>query len=83
MIGFLLALDRFDTNYGVRFRSFAYITIEGGIKKYLRDHYYPIHISRSIKELIPKFKVVYDNLFDELMRKLKVVKKMLKAHSFY
>ena len=49
-IGFIKAIQRFDTNFEVRLSTYAVPYILGEIKRYLRDDG-PIKVSRSIKEL--------------------------------
>ena len=49
-IGFIKAIQRFDTNFEVRLSTYAVPYILGEIKRYIRDDG-PIKISRSIKEL--------------------------------
>ena len=49
-IGFIKAIQRFDTNFEVRLSTYAVPYILGEIKRYSRDDG-PIKISRSIKEL--------------------------------
>ena len=49
-IGFIKAIQRFDTSFEVRLSTYAVPYILGEIKRYLRDDG-PIKVSRSIKEL--------------------------------
>ena len=49
-IGFIKAIQRFDTNFEVRLSTYAVPYILGEIKRYIRDDG-PIKISRIIKEL--------------------------------
>ena len=51
MIGLVKAVDRFDPEFGVSFASFAGSTIEGELKRYLRDHTWVVRVPRSAKEL--------------------------------
>lgn len=51
MIGLVKAVDRFDPEFGVPFASFAGTTIEGELKRYLRDHTWVVRVPRSAKEL--------------------------------
>jgi len=51
MIGLVKAVDRFDPEFGVAFASFAGTTIEGELKRYLRDHTWVVRVPRSAKEL--------------------------------
>lgn len=56
-IGFIKAIQRFDTSFEVRLSTYAVPYILGEIKRYIRDDG-PIKISRSIKELNVKIKEV-------------------------
>lgn len=51
MIGLVKAVDRFDPEFGVSFAAFAGSTIEGELKRYLRDHTWVVRVPRSAKEL--------------------------------
>ena len=54
-IGFIKAIQRFDTSFEVRLSTYAVPYILGEIKRYIRDDG-PIKVSRSIKELNIKIK---------------------------
>lgn len=56
-IGFIKAIQRFDTSFEVRLSTYAVPYILGEIKRYIRDDG-PIKVSRSIKELNVKIKEV-------------------------
>ena len=51
MIGLVKAVDRFDPDFGVSFAAFAGTTIEGELKRYLRDHTWVVRVPRSGKDL--------------------------------
>jgi RNA polymerase sigma-B factor len=51
MIGLVKAVERFDPTYGVTFSTFAGSTIEGELKRYLRDHTWVVRVPRSGKDL--------------------------------
>lgn len=81
-IGFIKAIQRFDTSFEVRLSTYAVPYILGEIKRYIRDDG-PIKISRSIKELNVKIKEVqkqYLNKYgkeinlEELAKELKTSK---------
>lgn len=55
-IGLIKAIDKFDTEYDVKFSTYAVPMIMGEIKRYLRDNGM-VKVSRSIKEL--SFKVYH------------------------
>lgn len=66
-IGLIKAIEKFDTSFDVRFSTYAVPMIMGEIKRYLRDDGI-IKVSRSLKELSVKAKVVTDRLSKELCR---------------
>ena len=47
-VGLILAVDRFETERGYKFSSFATPTIIGEIKKYFRDKGWVIRVPRRI-----------------------------------
>lgn len=47
-VGFVKAINNFDTNFGVKFSTYAVPMIAGEVKRYLRDDGY-IKVSRAIK----------------------------------
>jgi RNA polymerase sigma-B factor len=51
MIGLVKAVERFDPDYGVSFTTFAGSTIEGELKRHLRDQTWVVRVPRSGKEL--------------------------------
>jgi len=51
MVGLIKAVDRFDPDLGVSFVTFAGSTIEGELKRYLRDRTWVLRVPRSAKEL--------------------------------
>lgn len=52
-IGLIKAINNFDTNYNLKFSTYAVPMIIGEIKRYLRDNT-PVRISRQIKDLAYK-----------------------------
>jgi RNA polymerase sigma-B factor len=51
MVGLVKAVDRFDPEYGASFTSFAGRTIEGELKRHLRDASWAVKVPRGAKEL--------------------------------
>jgi RNA polymerase sigma-B factor len=50
-IGLLKAIDRFDPERGLAFSSFAFPTIEGELKRHLRDKGWSVRAPRGVQEL--------------------------------
>lgn len=50
-IGLLLALQRFDSDRGVQFTTYAVPTIVGEIQRHFRDRAWALHVPRRMKEL--------------------------------
>ena len=81
-IGFIKAIQRFDTSFEVRLSTYAVPYILGKIKRYIRDDG-PIKVSRSIKELNVKIlelqreflhKYGRDISLEEISKELKISK---------
>ena len=81
-IGFIKAIQRFDTRFEVRLSTYAVPYILGEIKRYIRDDG-PIKVSRSIKELNVKIlelqkeyfnKYGRDITLEEISKELKISK---------
>ena len=81
-IGFIKAIQRFDTSFEVRLSTYAVPYILGEIKRYIRDDG-PIKVSRSIKELNVKIlelqreflhKYGRDISLEEISKELKISK---------
>lgn len=60
-IGLIKAIDKFDLTMEVKFSTYAVPMIMGEIKRYLRDNSM-IRVSRSLKELSMRSKVVKESL---------------------
>jgi RNA polymerase sigma-B factor len=63
-IGLIKAIDRFQLERGVDLASFAIPTINGEIKRHLRDRAWPIRIPRRLQELDPSLRVRAAELVD-------------------
>ena len=66
-IGLIKAINKFDTSYEVRFSTYAVPMIIGEIKRFLRDDGI-IKVSRSLKEVSNKVRIVKEVLSKELGR---------------
>jgi len=67
-IGLVLALQRFDPDRGVPFRSFAIPTIVGEIRRHFRDRAWALHVPRRLKELSLRLTRTTEQLTGELGR---------------
>jgi RNA polymerase sigma-B factor len=56
-IGLIKAIDRFQLDRGVDLASYAIPTIDGEIKRHLRDRAWPIRIPRRLQELDPTLRI--------------------------
>jgi RNA polymerase sigma-B factor len=65
-IGLINAIDRFQLDRGVDLATFAIPTIDGEIKRHLRDRAWPVRIPRSIQELDPSFRARATELVEGL-----------------
>jgi RNA polymerase sigma-B factor len=63
-IGLIKAIDRFQLERGVDLATFAIPTIDGEIKRHLRDRAWPIRIPRRLQELDPSLKIRVTELVD-------------------
>ncbi|SFI19990.1 RNA polymerase, sigma 37 subunit, RpsB/SigB [Tindallia magadiensis] len=71
-LGLIYAIERFDTDRGYEFSSFATPTIIGEIKKYFRDKGWSIRVPRRIQELSKKINTTKSTLQQELQRTPKI-----------
>ena len=63
-IGLIKAIDRFQLERDVDLASYAIPTIDGEIKRHLRDRAWPIRIPRRLHELDPTLKARVAELVD-------------------
>ncbi len=67
-LGLILAIDRFNTDRGFEFSSFATPTITGEIKRYFRDKGWVIRVPRRIQELSKRINNAKNVLTQRLQR---------------
>jgi len=67
-IGLIKAIDRFDTDRGVEFSTYATPTIIGEIKRYFRDKGWAIRVPRRLQELRMSISSVTGDMSQELGR---------------
>lgn len=67
-IGLIKAIDRFDTDRGVEFSTYATPTIVGEIKRHFRDKSWAIRVPRRLQELRAAISSVTAELTQELGR---------------
>lgn len=79
-IGFIKSIKRFDTNYEVKLSTYAVPYILGEIKRFIRDDG-PVKVSRSIKELSYKIKLIQNEYIIKKGRdiQIKELAKLLKV----
>jgi RNA polymerase sigma-B factor len=63
-IGLINAIDRFQLERGVDLATFAIPTIDGEIKRHLRDRAWPVRIPRRLQELDPSLRARVTELVD-------------------
>lgn len=68
MIGLLKALRRFDPSRDVRFSTFAWITVSGELKRYLRDRSWRMRVPRHLQDDHLEVRTATDDLRMELGR---------------
>lgn len=71
-VGFLKAIDGFNTEYGTQFSTYAVPKISGEIRRFLRDDG-TIKVSRGIKERAVLINTVRNRLIGELRREPTIV----------
>lgn len=80
-IGFIKSIKRFDTNYDVKLSTYAVPYILGEIKRFIRDDG-PVKVSRSIKELSYRIKIVQREFLSKKGREVSIeeLTKILKSN---
>ena len=64
----LKAIDRFDPDRGVAFRTFAVPTMVGEVQRYLRDHTWTVRPPRELQERVLRLERTAETLGGELGR---------------
>lgn len=79
-IGFIKSIKRFDTNFEVKLSTYAVPYILGEIKRFIRDDG-PVKVSRSIKDLSYKIKLIQKEYIEKQGRDVKIdeLAKLLKV----
>lgn len=67
-VGLVKAIDRFDASRGLAFSSFAFPTIAGEIKRYLRDHAWSVRVPREVQETYIRIDRATERLTTQLGR---------------
>ena len=65
-IGLINAIDRFQVERGVDLATFAIPTIDGEIKRHLRDRAWPVRTPRRLQELDPSFRARATELVEDV-----------------
>jgi len=78
-IGLLKAIDRFDTERGVKFSTYATPTIIGELKRHFRDKGWAMRVPRRLQEIGLQLSRVVSELYQELGRSPTVAE--IAAHS--
>lgn len=79
-IGFIKSIKRFDTNFEVKLSTYAVPYILGELKRFIRDDG-PVKVSRSIKDLSYKIKLIQKEYIEKQGRDVKIdeLTKLLKV----
>jgi RNA polymerase sigma-B factor len=67
-IGLVKAIDRFETDHGAGFSSYAVPTILGELKRHFRDSGWALHVPRGMQERVLKVNEAVEHLSGELGR---------------
>jgi RNA polymerase sigma-B factor len=78
-LGLLRAIDRFDSDRGVQFVSYASVTIVGELKRHFRDKGWSVRVPRSVKESALLVNRTLGLLWQELGRSPTVAEVALRA----
>jgi len=67
-IGLMKAISRFDPAVGGNLAAYAQACISGEIKRYFRDKCWPVHVNRSVQELVLEARKATSQLTQDLGR---------------
>jgi len=67
-MGLIQAVNRFDADNGAEFLAFAVPTMMGEVRRYFRDHGWPLKVPRRMKELGPQLNRAREELSQRLGR---------------
>jgi RNA polymerase sigma-B factor len=67
-VGLVKAIDRFDSDQGTGFSSYAVPTILGELKRHFRDSGWALHVPRGLQERVLKLNDAVEHLSGELGR---------------
>lgn len=67
-VGLVKAIDRFETDQGANFSSYAVPTILGELKRHFRDSGWALHVPRGMQEKVLKINEAVEHLGGELGR---------------
>jgi RNA polymerase sigma-B factor len=67
-VGLMKAISRFDPAVGTNLAAYAQACISGEIKRHFRDKCWPVHVSRSVQDLVLKARNATSQLTQDLGR---------------
>lgn len=68
LLGLLKALERFDPHRGIQFTTFAWATVEGELKRHLRDRSWGVRVPRRLQESYLRTSAAVEELTHKLGR---------------
>jgi RNA polymerase sigma-B factor len=67
-VGLMKAISRFDPAAGANLAAYAQACISGEIRRHFRDKCWPVHVNRSVKDLVLKARKATSQLTQDLGR---------------
>jgi RNA polymerase sigma-B factor len=67
-VGLMKAIGRFDPAVGTNLAAYAQVCISGEIKRHFRDRCWPVHVSRSVQDLVLEARKATSQLAQDLGR---------------